>query len=496
MKPIHTLIILLTTIILLLSLSFIIPEEGLHLGTSIHIKYPSPEDLMSLSTKRETKIPENLTKKLDSLLITEKITIDSLPAKNDSLPPQADSIETKTKPSAKKTAFYAPVEFPDKTVLYPFFKSLSALENNEELIRILHYGDSQIEGDRITSLVRNELQKEFGGSGMGMFPAVLIKGTETSLKIIRQGQWSRYTIKSIERGTIPHKRLGALMSFSRFAPSEISNTRQYEAKINLKPSNISYYKTREFEQLKLFYGYNNQPFISELQYKNQSIDAEIIPANRSLNIITWDLGNTVNEITLSFKGMDSPDIYAMALDGRKGVAMDNIPLRGSSGTDFTRTDIPFLREMMKKLNVKLILFQFGVNVVPHVIDNYDYYERQFYKQLRLLKSIDPDICVLVMGVSDMSRNLRGEYVSYPNITAIRDAQKAAAFKANCAFWDTYEAMGGENSMPAWVKHDPPLARKDYTHFTYTGSRVIAKSFYQSLMNEYHNYLNEKEEQNR
>lgn len=495
MKPIHTLIILLTTIILLLSLSFIIPEEGLHLG-NLKIKYPNPDELLSLAEKKKPQIPKNLTKKLDSLIITDELRIDSLPDKKDSLTTTKDSIQKKEKPTKKSAAFYAPIEYPDKKVLYPFFNSLSALKENDALIRVLHYGDSQIEGDRITSLVRNELQKEFGGSGMGMFPAVLIKGTETSLRIIREGQWSRYTIKSIERGTIPHKRLGALMSFSRFAPYAIKNTGEYKASINIKPSNISYYRTREFEQLKMFYGYNNQPFISELQYKNQSIDAEIIPANKNLNVVTWDLGNTVDEITLSFKGMDSPDIFAMAIDGREGIAMDNIPLRGSSGTDFTRTDIPFLREMMKRLNVKLILFQFGVNVVPHIIDNYSYYERQFYKQLRLLKSIDPDMCILVLGVSDMSRNVKGEYVSYPNITAIRNAQKAAAFKADCAFWDTYEAMGGKNSMPAWVNHEPQLARKDYTHFTYTGSRVIAKSFYQSLMNEYHQYINEKEEQNR
>ena len=52
----------------------------------------------------------------------------------------------------------------------------------------------------------------------------------------------------------------------------------------------------------------------------------------------------------------------------------------------------------------------------------------------------------------------------------------------------YEAMGGKNSMPAWVNADPPLARTDFTHFSWKGSIVISKMFYEALMNDYNKYL--------
>ena len=133
--------------------------------------------------------------------------------------------------------------------------------------------------------------------------------------------------------------------------------------------------------------------------------------------------------------------------------------------------------------------QCGVNLVPHIVDDYSYYERQFYKQLKTLKGLRPDISIIVIGVSDMSQNKYGRYVSYPNIVKIREAQKNAAFKAGCAFWDMYEAMGGENSMPSWVNNDPPLARTDYTHFTWKGSVVISKMFFEALMHDYNEYLN-------
>ncbi|GAH88974.1 unnamed protein product, partial [marine sediment metagenome] len=78
-------------------------------------------------------------------------------------------------------------------------------------------------------------------------------------------------------------------------------------------------------------------------------------------------------------------------------------------------------------------------------------------------------------------------VSYPNLEKIRNAQKNAAFRAGCAFWDSYEAMGGAGSMSGWVFSDPPLARKDFVHLTYKGSNKLAEMFLNSLMNDFREY---------
>jgi hypothetical protein len=168
--------------------------------------------------------------------------------------------------------------------------------------------------------------------------------------------------------------------------------------------------------------------------------------------------------------------------------VDNIPLRGSRGLDFSRADRQNIQEMYRMLKVKLLILQFGVNMVPMIRDSYQFYENDYYRQLVFLKSLLPDLPIVVMGVSDMSRKEKGKYVSYPNVKKIRDAQRQAAFRAGCAFWDTFEAMGGEHSMPSWVFHDPPLAQKDFTHFTYRGSKLIAKMFYESLMVDYNEYI--------
>ena len=65
--------------------------------------------------------------------------------------------------------------------------------------------------------------------------------------------------------------------------------------------------------------------------------------------------------------------------------------------------------------------------------------------------------------------------------AMTAAQRDIARNTGCVFWDTREAMGGENSIVAWAKADPPRANKDYIHLTHHGGSVLAKEFVKSLL---------------
>lgn len=64
------------------------------------------------------------------------------------------------------------INFPHDSIewIYPLFQ---ALENaSKHPLRILHYGDSQIEVDRITSDLRQNFMNRFGGYGVGLIPAI------------------------------------------------------------------------------------------------------------------------------------------------------------------------------------------------------------------------------------------------------------------------------------------------------------------------------------
>ena len=60
--------------------------------------------------------------------------------------------------------------------------------------------------------------------------------------------------------------------------------------------------------------------------------------------------------------------------------------------------------------------------------------------------------------------------------------KKCSGKENAGYWDLYSAMGGLNSMPAWVESG--LAGKDYIHFSNRGASIASQMFYDAFEAEF------------
>jgi hypothetical protein len=64
------------------------------------------------------------------------------------------------------------------------------------------------------------------------------------------------------------------------------------------------------------------------------------------------------------------------------------------------------------------------------------------------------------------------------------SQRNVALREGCAFFDTFTAMGGMNSIARWFRARPQLAAPDFSHPTAAGQAVIATLLYRALMREY------------
>jgi len=91
---------------------------------------------------------------------------------------------------------------------------------------------------------------------------------------------------------------------------------------------------------------------------------------------------------------------------------------------------------------------------------------------------------VVVGVGDVGKLTDGKAEAFTHIFKIKEAQKAASFKAGFAFFDLFEAMGGQGSMIKWANGDPKLAMSDYTHFNKPGGKKVADWLYKAIMSEY------------
>jgi lysophospholipase L1-like esterase len=479
-RPQITLLFIISVLTVLLVIAAVFPSKGLQIAGHTVLRFAKPTDIFK-------------TRGIDYVDIskiigfgTDTISSDSLLQANagvwDTLKANADSLQQ----SVWK------LQFPKgkKHLLDKAFRAFDHAASSSKPVRIMHYGDSQIEGDRITSFLRNNLQKKFGGMGVGFVPVRQPYDFSFSIHQESSDNWLLYTLYGNRDTTISRSRYGVLASFCRFVPDPDSTGRKHkneEAWVYFSSSPYSYSNTRHFQQCRIFYSRNRSPFIAELYENGELADADMYPQSSSLKSIQWHFENPVEKIKIVFKGTASPDIYGIALDGRSGIAVDNIAMRGSSGLVFSKMDPEQLKAHYNDLNVKMIILQFGGNVVPYLTNNYKYYENLFSTQLERLRQIMPDVAIIVIGVADMSVKENGRYVSYPNIEEVRNAMKKATLNANGVYWDMYRAMGGKNSMPSWVFADPPLASKDFVHFNARGAKIIANMFYNALMSEYYQY---------
>jgi hypothetical protein len=73
----------------------------------------------------------------------------------------------------------------------------------------------------------------------------------------------------------------------------------------------------------------------------------------------------------------------------------------------------------------------------------------------------------------------------PIIPLIVEQQRAVAAEVGCAFFDTYRAMGGKNSMGKWVRRG--LGQADLTHPTVVGAEILGNWLYRALVQGYREF---------
>ena len=475
-SPFVTLISLLAVMGLLCLCMFIFPTKGIQIGSST-IQFPTVNDFFVPPVEEDSlaKLEADLAQLFDSTVVVTEIDSTIIQQKLDSLKNFRQSLQLNDK---------------GKSAINRFFADLDNAK--EKKVRIMHYGDSQIEADRITSYLRNELQKKFGGYGVGLFPIIQV-APKMSVNTEYSENWKRFPGFGRKDTTVKHMKYGALMAFCRYAPIPqtdiINDSLSYDAWIKIKKPRASYGRTKSYVQLRVFLSNSHTNINYSILADGINVSEGVILPNTPFQTLKANFTNTPEEITISFRGNDSPDVYGISLEGSNGVVMDNIPLRGSSGTLFSKQNATLLGNMYAALSPNLIIMEFGGNTIPYTKSDKSaaQYGRWFKSQINYMKKRNPNAAIIVIGPGDMSVKEKTEYVTYPYLEAVRDAMKDAAISSGCVFWDMYEVMGGKNSMPKWVKAEPSLASSDYIHFSPKGAKKIAEEFNVKLFEMYNAY---------
>ncbi len=485
MKPIKILLFTVAVFMLLAGTMLITPADGVKVG-EFKFHMPTFEEMFATGKVEYADVSE---------IIEQQLGIDSLAELALDDGNANGEIDTASYHKLVESIHKIEMNSDGHANLARFFDKL----RSGNLTRIMHYGDSQLEGDRITANFRDKLQNRFGGTGLGLRPALQPYDFVFSAVQTNSDNWVRYPIYGNVDSLVEHNRYGVMGAFSRFAPLTFDSIpfekhTLHTAELSISKSNISFRNTRQYSRMRLFYGNAKSPVEMQCIVNDELVFSENLIPDLDYGVVKYDLPPETDNVVLKFSGWDSPDIYGVELADSKGVIVDNIALRGCSGLIFTQSDFEHSTKMFRDLNPGLFILQFGGNVMPYIKDQkaIDNYGRWFAGQINRLKKSCPGVAVIVIGPSDMSTKIKDKYVTYELLPAVVEALKKAAFDTGSGYWDMYRAMGGYNSMPGWVNASPELASTDYVHFTPRGSSLISNMFYNAFIVEYNNFLKKAE----
>ena len=447
------LLFILACIAALAAICVCFPEDGLKLG-KLEFRFPSLKEIMVGDAAEEDEGPspeELLAAQKKAATAAEKAGFEQLI--------REDSVR-----------FFLPGGNP--AYFDGFFAALD--EARRKPVRIMHYGDSQIEEDSISNIIRKDLQDRFGGGGPGMMPAgsyVTLTASGSASRGLRT-----YMIYGDGSRRARTNKYGPLGRFARIDTTVTFSLRSAMTR-ERPPRPRTYFNRAEL-------------LVGNLRGKltvRCGGEKRVFPAGDTLRKISFALPDSSSRVSVTVSG--HADIYGIMLGDSTGVSLDNVPMRGCSGTVFTKLDKDLLASFYGSERVRLILLQYGGNSVPYIKGPKAIhgYKEGIKKQIELFREVAPEASIVFLGPSDMSTTIKGHRQTYPHLPAFIDSLKLAAAETGIAYFDIYGAMGGKNSMVRWVNSKPALAGPDYVHFTPRGAEQMGELFVSSLMLYYDYY---------
>ena len=181
-------------------------------------------------------------------------------------------------------------------------------------------------------------------------------------------------------------------------------------------------------------------------------------------------------------------LYGVALENTRGAVVDNFGIVSVHAKNFAaRNTNDFAAELAHR-GADLAIVMIGANEAQWLAPGdraMKEYQSHFEKALAPLRKGRPDGTCLVVSPLDQAEAQDGAYPSRPVMPAFVHAQRKAAKAVGCAFFSTYDWMGGKGSAAKWYKRG--LVGTDFQHLTRKGANKLADGVFDVFMAGYQRY---------
>ena len=348
-----------------------------------------------------------------------------------------------------------------------------------EVARAVHWGDSAIGVDGITSAIRKRLQARFGDGGHGFH---LMAPPNTSyrhrgIKFRHNDNWGLCFIIQKCRSD-GHYGLGGATTYSSGGA---------QSSFRPDPKHSSGHVSR----FTVYYAGRPRGGRLKLQVDDEEpVYVETAADELEDRVHVLEVEDGPHELTVRASGGGKVRVYGVTLDREgPGAAWDGLALVGAFQRRLLEYDPEHLRAQLGFRQPQLAVLMFGGNDMIRKV-SMETYQQEVQDVLRLLRTARPEMSCLVMSPLDHGERKGVRIESLPVVPTMVEAQRQAAMAEGCAFYDTFMAMGGEGSAGRWYRQSPRLIGGDLGHLTASGHIVVGEMVYRALMEAYVAYRRE------
>ena len=242
---------------------------------------------------------------------------------------------------------------------------------------------------------------------------------------------------------------------------------------------VSYENKRPVDRATLLYSSEDSLLISATVNGGTPTEVPLPPTGDNLRSVK--MGGQVSSLRLDLPQSEGTRLYGVCMDGDRGVRVDNMSLRGSSGLQLGSVSPTLSSDLHSIRPYHLIVLAYGLNVVsPKDLHNdYGYYYKGMDRVLSRLHEIYPEAIFLILSISDRGQMYDGEVYTLPGVPRMVEVQERLAKRYHALFFNTYGTIRSMGGIRSFVSKG--WAAKDYTHLSTAGGRELSKRLVQDLV---------------
>jgi lysophospholipase L1-like esterase len=349
-----------------------------------------------------------------------------------------------------------------------FYAALERTERHEPgaITRIVHYGDSPTTADMITGDVRLLLQRRYGDAGHGFSlvakPWAWYEHRDVG---VRGHGWN------IVAASMPGKNDGLFglggVSFQSSAGS---------SRIALRdPTHTG----AEVDYLK-------QPGGGSFSVSADGVDLGSVSTDgdaRTAGFAHFNLPAT-GARTIDIQAHGAVRLFGIVLEKPgPGISYDSLGMNGAHVALLAHNfNEAHWAGQLQHRRPDLVVLNYGTNESGFASFVSNTYEKELRAVVKRLRKALPGVSLLLMSPMDRAERVAGgAIVTLPTIPKLAAIQERVARENGCAFFNTFQAMGGTGTMARWYEAHPRMVSADFIHPTPAGAKLVGNQLYLALL---------------